>query len=89
MFVPIFYGTGGIFISYVRNALDPTYPFQYIPFIISIAVGLINYFNPQNIMKKIVICLYKCIGCLSPQSVISLTKKTTNEKKESEMTQLK
>lgn len=53
MLVPIFYGVGAIFNSYVANSIDGR-EFLLLASAISVGIGLLNYFNPRNIVQDFV-----------------------------------
>ena len=53
-FVPIFYGVGAIYNSYVAYQIDNTREFNFLGSAICIGLGLLSYFNPKNIIQMFV-----------------------------------
>lgn len=70
MLVPIFYGVGSLFNSYVSNLVDENRSFQYISAIICIIIGSINYFNPFNCVQFIIDKFIGCFNTLDPHNKI-------------------
>ncbi len=63
--VPVFYGAGSIFNSYIGNKLDDTREFRYLGSAICVGIGLLNYFNPKNLVQEFInIFVIKCTCCL-------------------------
>lgn len=51
MLVPVFFGVGCIFNSFIANKIDTTLSFYYLASGICIGLGLLNYFNPKNVIQ--------------------------------------
>lgn len=47
------YGVGSIFVSYTTSLYTPIRTFSYIPPIICIVIGLVNFVNPGGVFNKI------------------------------------
>lgn len=54
MLVPVFYGVGSIFNSYIASRVEPSRTFSFIPAAICIGIGLLNYFNPKNSIQNFI-----------------------------------
>lgn len=58
--VPIFYGTGAIVISFLQHRDSQVYPFHFISGAICIVVGAIALMNPKNFIGNFVLwIIYK------------------------------
>lgn len=67
MLVPIFYGVGAIFNSYIANSIDGR-EFLLLASAICVGIGLLNYFNPRNIVQDFVeFFVIRCACCLEPK----------------------
>lgn len=52
--VPVFYGVGSIYNSYIASIINPNRSFIYIASAICVGVGLLGYFNPKNSIQQFV-----------------------------------
>lgn len=52
--VPIFYGVGAIYNSYVAYQIDNTREFNFIGSAICIGLGILSYLNPKNSIQLFV-----------------------------------
>jgi hypothetical protein len=69
MLVPVFYGVGSIFNSYVAYRIDSTRAFSFIPSAICVGVGLLGYFNPHNSVQRFVeYFVIKCKCCFDREA---------------------
>jgi ABC-type Na+ efflux pump permease subunit len=86
MLVPVFYGVGSIFNSYIASRIDSNRSFSYIPSAICLGIGLLNYFNPSNSVQKFIeYFVIKCTCCFSnepEESVSSEVEGMVKRKKE-------
>jgi hypothetical protein len=68
MLVPIFYGVGSIFNSYIASTLNPNRTFSFIPSAICLGIGLLGYFNPKNSIQRFVeYFVIKCSCCITSE----------------------
>lgn len=62
--VPVFYGVGSIFNSYIAARLNSSRTFTFVPPAISIGIGLVAYFNPKNSIQAFIeYAVIKCSCC--------------------------
>ena len=54
MLIPIFFGGGSIINSFIVNRISPHKSFMFVPGIICMVFGFINYTNPGNYFGKFV-----------------------------------
>jgi hypothetical protein len=52
--IPIIYGSGSIVLSYIEYTENQSLPLDYTPAIICISIGLFSFFNPGDILNKVV-----------------------------------
>jgi hypothetical protein len=64
MLVPIFYGVGSIFNSYIANKIDSSRTFEFKGSAICIGLGLLNYFNPKNTIQELIEYFIRKSCCL-------------------------
>lgn len=54
MVLPIFYGAGSIFVSYVTHRNNNDRPFQYATSIACIVIGILFFVDPKDIIKRVI-----------------------------------
>ena len=65
--VPIMYGAGSLTLAILERFLvKSTVPIPYIPSIISIGIGIIGFWNPLQILDKIMEKILRACNLLSP-----------------------
>jgi hypothetical protein len=69
MLVPIFYGVGSIFNSYLASTINFDRSFSFIPSAICVGIGLLGYFNPKDSIQRLIeYFVVKCSCCLTTES---------------------
>lgn len=69
--VPVYYGAGSMVLSYFQNIDNPTgYKFDLILPLVCIGLGLLCFFNPKDIINRIIRLIVSFPCCINASSLV-------------------
>jgi asparagine N-glycosylation enzyme membrane subunit Stt3 len=54
LLLPVFYGLGGIFISYTTHQINNDRPFIFASYTVAIVIGILFFMDPYGVCRKVI-----------------------------------